>query len=319
MKIFLLVIVLINILTVPGPSTSTTVQPCIIDLTRSSSPPVGRTSPVNSRTYADVGTSAIPSPLPLNEKSFALIRGKYLIFLHDLSNDDGFWIASPRSGSDSFSPYPSRSSSAHTIGTLFSFFLSLLLKHNYVAFFYLTFLNNISKLVNADPIIFIANGTTTSPDTVSTALTQDNLELAYPIPMDEDTVDSTEPVIDSQTSSTINTNNSEAVSRTQKNTALSNASVTTTKAPHVETTTAVHLSLPSDLASPKDAQNSQNTTLDGKNNKPADIHHARLLNVTPGEFLFFVSKNIFLFFLSSFTAQLCRTANYGKGLLDELI
>jgi hypothetical protein len=160
--------------------------------------------------------------------------------------------------------------------------------------------------------------TTTSHDTVTTPLTQDNIELAYPIPMDEDTVDSTEPTIDSQTSSTINTNNSEAVSRTPKNTALSNASVTTTKTPHSETihtATAVHLSMPSGLASPKDAQNSQNITIldesAHKSDKPADICDARLLNVTPGEFLFLVSKCIPLFF-SSFTAQLCTQRTIAK-------
>lgn len=128
-------------------------------------------------------------------------------------------------------------------------------------------------------------------------------------------MDPTEPTIDSQTSSsTINTNNSEAVSQSQKNTALSNTSVTTTEVPHVEaihTATAVHLSMPSGLASPKDAQNTQNiATLDApsahKNDKPADIHDARLLNVTPGEFSF-VSKCFSFFFFSSFTAQ-CRTA-----------
>ena len=110
-------------------------------------------------------------------------------------------------------------------------------------------------------------------------------------------MDPTEPMIDSQTSSTINTNNSDAVSRTQNNTALSNASVTT---------------------SPKDVQNSQNnTTLDGsphKNDKPADIHDPRLLNVTPGEFLF-LFQNVFLSLFSSFTAQLYRTANYSKDRL----
>ena len=119
--------------------------------------------------------------------------------------------------------------------------------------------------------------------------------------MDVDTEDPTEPTIDSQTSSsTVNTNNSEAVSQTQKITALPDASVTTTKAPHVEAihaATTVHLSMPSGLASPKDAQNPQNTTtLDGsayKNNKPADID-ARLLNVTPGELLF-LFQNVFLF------------------------
>ena len=118
-----------------------------------------------------------------------------------------------------------------------------------------------------------------------TALIQDILDLAYPIPMDEDTVDS-------RTSSTINTNNSEAVSETRKTTAPSNASVTTTKASHV------HLSMPSDLASPKDAQNSQNISVlkesAHKNDKPADIYDARLLNVTPGEFLFFfLFQNVF--------------------------
>lgn len=108
--------------------------------------------------------------------------------------------------------------------------------------------------------------------------------------MDEDTVDSTEPTIDSQTSPT-NTKNLEAVSQTKKNTALSNASVTTTMTTDFETigtATVVHLSMPSGLASPKDAQNSQDiTTLDDTNDKSADIHDAGLLNVTPGEYLSF--------------------------------
>ena len=124
--------------------------------------------------------------------------------------------------------------------------------------------------------------------------------------MDEDTVDSTEPTIDSQTSSTMNTNNSETVSLTQKHTALSSASVTTTEEPHVETihtATAVHLSMPSDLASPNDAQNSQNITtsdeLAHKNDKPEDtsIRDAILSNVTPGGFLFFCFECLFLFLL----------------------
>lgn len=139
-------------------------------------------------------------------------------------------------------------------------------------------------------IIFIVNDTTTTtPDTASTALTQDNLELAYPFPMDEDNMDSNEPRIDSQTTSAIITDNSEAVSRTQKIPALSNASATTTKTLDVETTvTDVDLSMPSDLASPKDAPNSPiSTTLNDKN----DNHD---LNETPGEFLF----------IFSFTAQL---------------
>ena len=112
--------------------------------------------------------------------------------------------------------------------------------------------------------------------------------------MDEDTVDSTEPTIDSQTLP--------AVSHTQKIAALSNASVTTTKTPHIETirtATAMHLSMPSDLASLEDAQNSQNitTNLDDTNDKPADIHDARLLNVTPGKYLFF-GLNLYFSFLS---------------------
>jgi hypothetical protein len=129
---------------------------------------------------------------------------------------------------------------------------------------------------------------------VSAALTQDNLELAYP--MDDDNTDSTEPRIDFQTTSPIITNNSEDVSRTQKNPSLFNASVTTTKTPDFEATaTDVDLSMSSDLVSPKDAPNSLNsTTLDDKNGNPADIHDARLLNETPGEFLF----------IFSFTAQL---------------
>lgn len=164
------------------------------------------------------------------------------------------------------------------------------------------------------------NDTTSSPDTASTALTQDNLELAYPNPMDVDTVDSIEPTIDSQTSTTINTNNSEAVSRTQINTEMPNASETTTKTPHVETirtATAVQLSMPGDLVSAKDAPSSQNIdTLDDKNDKSGDIHDASPLNVTPGELF----QNVLFFFsFLLFTAQLCRTANYSKNLLDELI
>lgn len=262
----------------------------------------------------DVGTSPdpVPSPLPLEEKPSALIRGKYLISLHGLPNDDGCWIDSPRCGSDSlesFPPYPGRSSSAHTSGTLFSYFTAQKQLCR-------LFLSQITSKYMLTFIIFIVNDTTISLDTESTALTQDNLELAYPFPMDVDTMNPTEPAIDSQTSSIINTNNSEAVSRTQENTALSNASVTTTKAPYVETNTTVHLSMSSGLASPRDAQTSKNIiTLDGsahKNDKPADIHDARL---TPGELLFV----FFLFFFSSFTAQLCRTADYSKGSLDELI
>ena len=152
--ISLRVIILINILIVPEPST-TTAQPCIIDLTRSSSPLVGRTSPVHSRTYADVGTSPIPSLLPMNEESSASIRGKYLYFLHGLSN--GCWIASSRCGSDSFPPYPGRSLSAQTFGTLFSFFLCSLFTFQckaqlcrlFMSAFYLTFSNNI--LMYPDP------------------------------------------------------------------------------------------------------------------------------------------------------------------------
>lgn len=150
-------LVLINILIVEGPSTSTTVQPCIIDLTRSSSPPVRRTSPVPSHTYVDVGTSPdpVPSLLPLKEKPSALVRGKYLISLNGLSNDDGCWIASPRCGSDSsesFSSYPGRSST-HTFGTLFAPCSLFSAKHNYVAFFYLISSNNIQ--VYADPHQFL--------------------------------------------------------------------------------------------------------------------------------------------------------------------
>jgi autotransporter translocation and assembly factor TamB len=153
------------------------------------------------------------------------------------------------------------------------------------------------------PTIFIANTTTTTPDTASTASSQ--LGFVYPIPIDEDTVDSNELTIDFQTTATIITDDSEAVSRTHKNTSLSNASVTTARTPHVETNATdvpdMDLSMPNDLASRKNAPNSQNiSTLDDKNNKPADINDARLLNETPGEFLFC---------LFSFTAQPCRTAN----------
>lgn len=165
------------------------------------------------------------------------------------------------------------------------------------------------------PIIFIVNDTTTaSSDTVSSALTQDNLELAYPFPMDEDTVDSTEPTIDSQTTSTVITNNSEAVSRTQKNTPLSNASVTTTKTVHVETTaTDVDLSMHSDFVSPKDAENSQNiATLDDNNNKPADIRDTRLLNETPSEFLFFCSKCFSFLFLLFYGAVVSHSEQWRK-------
>ena len=122
----------------------------------------------------------------------------------------------------------------------------------------------------------------------STSPTQ--LEFVYPILIDED-VDSTEPTIDSQTTATIITNNMEAVSQPPKNTSLSNVSVTTIKTPHVETNaTDVDLSI---LAPRKDAQ----TTLDDKNDKPADIHDGRLLNETSGEFLF--CFKIFFFFSSS--------------------
>ena len=68
--------------------------------------------------------------------------------------------------------------------------------------------------VYADPVVFILNDCTTNPDTVSTELTSDIFELTYPMPMDEDTVDSIGPPVDSQTLSTVNTNSSESVSRT---------------------------------------------------------------------------------------------------------
>ena len=67
--------------------------------------------------------------------------------------------------------------------------------------------------IYADPIVFIVNDSTTNPDTsLSTELTQDSFELAYPMPMDEDTVDSIEPTVDSQALSTVNTNSLETVS-----------------------------------------------------------------------------------------------------------
>jgi hypothetical protein len=58
--------VLIIILIVPEPS-SATIVPCVIDLTRSSPPLVGPTSPVAT------------SPASTIEKYLAAIRGKYLI------------------------------------------------------------------------------------------------------------------------------------------------------------------------------------------------------------------------------------------------
>ena len=147
--------------------------------------------------------------------------------------------------------------------------------------------------------------TTTTPDMASSSPTL--LEFVYPIPIDEDTVDSIEPAIDSQTTATIITNKSEAVSQTQKNTSLSNASVTTTKTPHVEiNATDLNSSMPNDLAPRKDPQII--TTLDDKNDKPAVIHDARLLNVTR-EFLFFLFSFIFFCLFSSFTAQPSCTAN----------
>ena len=138
----------------------------------------------------------------------------------------------------------------------------------------------------------------------STSPTQ--LEFVYPILIDED-VDSTEPTIDSQTTATIITNNMEAVSQPPKNTSLSNVSVTTTKTPHAETNaTDVDLSI---LAPRKGAQNSQNiTTLDDKNDKPADIHDGRLLNEISGEFLFCFKIFFLFFFLLFFTTQPCRKA-----------
>ena len=63
---YLLSFLIINTLIVPGPSTSTvtTVQPCIISITRSSSLLVGHTSPVMSHScsycsYVDMGTSPV--------------------------------------------------------------------------------------------------------------------------------------------------------------------------------------------------------------------------------------------------------------------
>lgn len=143
--------------------------------------------------------------------------------------------------------------------------------------------------------------------------TASSIELAYPIPTDEDTVDPTEPMICSQTTATIIANNLEVINKTLKSTVLSNASVTATKAPHVETTVAdVNLSMSSDLASPKHVQTPQNITILGdKNDKPAGIRDARLLNEISGEFLFFP--------FSSSTAQLCRTGNNSKNSFNELI
>ncbi|KAF8814711.1 hypothetical protein BYT27DRAFT_7205675 [Phlegmacium glaucopus] len=73
------------------PSAPTTISP-VIDLTMSRSPsppPVRRTSPVQSRTYADVGTSPVPSSPPFKEKSFASIQGKCSNFSRFLSIDAG--------------------------------------------------------------------------------------------------------------------------------------------------------------------------------------------------------------------------------------
>lgn len=152
------------------------------------------------------------------------------------------------------------------------------------------------------PIIFIVKDTATSPDTRSTTLTQDNLKLASPIPMDVDAADPTQSTIDFQISSTISMNNSDDVSRTQTNSQLSNR-------------TAVHSSMPSDFTSAKVTQTSQNITGLGasthKNDEPPNSQSASL---TPGGFFFLLSIASTYSFSCPFTVQLCD----GKGLLNEL-
>lgn len=120
-------------------------------------------------------------------------------------------------------------------------------------------------------------------------MAQDNLELASLISMEVDAVDPTEPVIDSQPSSSISTSNSDDANRTQTNSQLSDhASETTTKAPRVETVHTAHLSIPSDLTSANDIQTSEVNTgsdrLAHKNDRPPGT---RPLNVTPGGSFFF--------------------------------
>lgn len=160
--------------------------------------------------------------------------------------------------------------------------------------------------------VYIANDTITSPDRGSGSLTQDNHELASLIPMDVDAVGSTEPMIDSQTSSTTSMHYSDDAGQTQTNPRLSDHALTmTTKTPGVETIR-VHSPTPSDLASAKDAQTSQITGLDGsapKIDKSTDILNAGLPNVTPNVtssgFYFNVSKCSF--FSVSFPVQVCGT------------
>lgn len=123
-------------------------------------------------------------------------------------------------------------------------------------------------------------------------MAQDNLELASLISMEVNDVDPTEPMIDSQSSSSVSMNKSDDASRTQTNSQLSDhASETTTKAPRVETVYTAHLSMPSDLTSANDAQTFEAITgldrLAHRNDRPPGTHNARLLNVTPGGSFFF--------------------------------
>jgi hypothetical protein len=114
--------------------------------------------------------------------------------------------------------------------------------------------------------------------------------------MDVDAVGSTEPMIDSQTSSTISTNCSDDAGQTRLS---DHALAMTTKTPGVEAIR-VHSPTPSDLASAKDAQTSQFTGLDGsapKIDKSADMLNAGLPNVTSSGFYFNVSKCSFFLFL----------------------
>lgn len=127
--------------------------------------------------------------------------------------------------------------------------------------------------------------------------------------MDIDTLDPTEPRLDSQI--TINTNNSEDATRTQTNFHLSDSgSAAATKMPCVETVhTPVHLASPRELAPLTDAQTPQ--SIAGlpvhKDDIPVDIQHAKLLIATPGKFFLVASKCIFSFFFSSSTVKLCGT------------
>jgi hypothetical protein len=143
-----------------------------------------------------------------------------------------------------------------------------------------------------------------SADMGITALTQENLELAPPTLMDVDAVKSTEPTLGSQICALTISTNSDDASRIQKNSLLSDKfSTTTPKVPPVETIhSAVPSVMPSDLASPKDAQTHKNNAgLSGsahKSARPTDSHHDhdRLFDTTPGEFFFVTSDDFFSFF-----------------------